>query len=307
MTFPMLKKIKRHGIKGAARIGLLLFRRRLEPLQKHYDLFRLRNAQRYVNPSPAELLAIESGLESLGAKLVDFNPDPEAFNFFVEQGWFPLDYHGGIHSAVWREKLLEHFIAKDLLGLDNFGPSDVYLDIASCGSPWARILREKLQINAYAIDLSPVPEMYKSLPYYRSEDATHSSFPNQSVIGASLQCAYEMFTGDSDIKLIHELKRILAPGGKAVIAPLYTHTHYCAYSTPEYFGMGHSDPKAKEYLRVDCYGIPSSRKYDACELKKRVLDTIVSMGMSYRLHVLRNKEMFGEGVYCHFVLEIRND
>ena len=225
----------------------------------------------------------------------------------MELGWFPVDYHGGIHSGVWHEKLLEHYIAKDLLGLDFFASSDLYVDIAACGSPWAAILREKLEIKAYANDLAPVPEMYKALPFYISEDATHSSFSNESVKGASLQCAYEMFTGDSDIRLIHELKRILAPGDKAVIAPLYTHTHYCAYSTPEYFGKGHSDPRAKEYLRVEYHGVPSSRKYDSVELKKRVLDPITALGMSYRLHVLRNKQVFCEGIYCHFVLEITND
>jgi hypothetical protein len=302
----MLKKIKRHGLKGSATIGLMLFRSRLEPLRKQYELLRLRNAPRYANPTPSELDGIEKDLVSLGIKVLDFNLEPQSFHDFLELRWFPVDYHGGIHSGVWHEKLLEHYIAKVLLGLDCFDSSDVYLDIAASSSPWAVILREKLGINAYASDLAPVPEMYKSLPFYRSEDATHSGFPDQSVKGASLQCAYEMFTGDSDIKLIHELKRILAPGGKAIIAPLYTHTHYCAYSTPEFFGKGHSDPVAKEYLRVDCYGVPSSRKYDAAELKKRVLDPIAEMGMSYRIYALRNKQMLGKGIYCHFVLEIVN-
>lgn len=307
MTLAMLKKFKRYGLKGSASIGISLARYRLKTLQRKYDLYRLRNAPRYANPTATELEKIEQDLESLGIKVVDYNPDPGAFNSFLEQRWFPLDYHGGIDSGVWHEKLLEHFIAKDLLALNSYDPSDVYVDIAACNSPWAAILREKLGIHAYAIDVSPVPEKYKSLQFYRSEDATHSSFSSQSVKGASLQCAYEMFTGDNDIKLVYELKRILAPGGKAIVVPLYTHTHYCAYSTPEYFGKGHSDPNAKEYLRIDCYGVPSSRKYDASELKKRVLDPIEALGISYRLYALRNKQMLGEGIYCHFVLEIRND
>jgi hypothetical protein len=310
----MLEKVKRHGLKGSATRSLILIRWHLEALRKQYEqvrkqyeLFRLRNAPRYANPSPSELEGIESDLKALGIKVFDYYLDPHGFQDFVELRWFPVGYHGGINSGVWYEKILEHYIAKDLIGLDSYNSSDIYVDIAASNSPWATILREKLEINAYAIDLSPVPEIYKSLPYYKSEDATHSSFPDQSVKGASLQCAYEMFTGDSDIKLIHELKRILAPGGKVVIAPLYTHTHYCAYSTPEYFGKGYSDPVAKEYLRDDCYGITSSRKYDATELKKRVLDPIATMGMSYRLLALRNKQMLGEGIYCHFVLEIKND
>jgi hypothetical protein len=60
----------------------------------------------------------------------------------------------------------------------------------------------------------------------------------------------------------------------------------------------------KEYVRLDCMGIPSSRKYNATMLKKRVLDPIIEAGMRYRLLVLRNKADFGDNIYCHFILEI---
>jgi ubiquinone/menaquinone biosynthesis C-methylase UbiE len=113
-----------------------------------------------------------------------------------------------------------------------------------------------------------------------------------------------MFLGSDDIDLVREMARILRPGGKLVVAPLYMHTHYCSYSTPEYYGKGYSDPEAKEYVRVDCFGVPSSRKYDAKALMARVLKSIESLGMSYRLFALRNKEELGENIYCHFILEI---
>ena len=89
-----------------------------------------------------------------------------------------------------------------------------------------------------------------------------------------------------------------------MILPLYMHTHYCAYATPEYFGKGYADPCAKEYIRIDCYGVPSSRKYDAEQIKARVLDQVEKAGLRYRLLALRNKEVFGQNIYCHFILEI---
>ena len=55
---------------------------------------------------------------------------------------------------------------------------------------------------------------------------------------------------------------------------------------------------------MDCYGVPSSRKYDAQRLKERVLDPILKAGLQYRLLALRNKETFGQGIYCRFILEI---
>jgi SAM-dependent methyltransferase len=129
-------------------------------------------------------------------------------------------------------KLLEHWITRDLLGLKSYSPESLYVHIAACNSPWARVLREKRGLAAFAVDLSEVGKLYKDLSYYRVADATSTSFENSSVSGASLQCAYEMFTGDNDTQLIKELNRIWKPGGKAIVTPLYMHTHYCAYSTP---------------------------------------------------------------------------
>jgi SAM-dependent methyltransferase len=205
---------------------------------------------------------------------------------------------------VWDEKLLEHWIAAQRLGLMDYQPADIYIDVSASNSPWARALRERLGISAFAIDLCQVGPTYLGLDYYRTENATATSFADGSFSGVSLHCAYEMFTKDDDINLLVEMKRILKPSGKLIIVPLYMHTHYCAYSTPEYYGKGHSDPTAKEYVRLDCFGIPSSRKYDAKMLKMRILDTIKRLGMEYQIFALRNKADLGRNIYCHFILEI---
>jgi ubiquinone/menaquinone biosynthesis C-methylase UbiE len=125
-----------------------------------------------------------------------------------------------------------------------------------------------------------------------------------SVKGASLQCAFEMFGKDNDKLLIKEMNRILAPGGKVVILPLYMHTHYCSYSTADYYGKGYSDNEGIEYLMLGSYGIPSSRKYDVKTLYGRILRVIEDEGMEYKILILRNKEKLGHSIYCHFILEI---
>jgi ubiquinone/menaquinone biosynthesis C-methylase UbiE len=120
----------------------------------------------------------------------------------------------------------------------------------------------------------------------------------------ALHCAFEMFVGDHDIGLIREAHRILVPGGKLVILPLYTHTHYCAYATPEYYHANHADHDAKRYVRLDTTGIASSRKYDVAHLKSRITDEIERLGMRYRIRVLSNAKALGEGIYMHFILEV---
>ncbi len=110
--------------------------------------------------------------------------------------------------------------------------------------------------------------------------------------------------GEDDTRFLSEASRILKPGGMIVILPLYMHTHFCAYASPEYFGQKYSDPAAKEYIRRDSCGIPSSRKYDASAFKRRVLDPIETMAMRYQLLALRNKAELGSNIYCHFILNI---
>ena len=237
----------------------------------------------------SELAKIESDLHAAGIAVHDFTPRVEDFAAFQAANYFPPDYHGGIDGPVWDEKLLEHWISAERLGLMNYRPDEIYVDIAAGVSPWAKVLRERLGISAIAIDLKIGPA-YEDFSFYRMENATTTSFADASVNGASLQCAYEMFMRDDDTNLLKELARILKRGGKAIIVPLYMHTHYRAYATPEYYGKGKSDPLAKEYVCFDWNGIPSARFYDANQLKKRVLEPIENLGMKYQLLALRNKE-----------------
>ncbi|MCS5694109.1 class I SAM-dependent methyltransferase [Cyanobium sp. FGCU-6] len=297
----IIEKVRKHGLWDSARMAGSIAKRRLRP---QIDAWRFRDAPKYASPTDAELSQIESDLARLSIAVTDYTPPQDRFQRFQQEAWFPAHYHGGQASGVWDEKLLEHWIAGELLDLEHWSPDDVYVDIASCNSPWAKVLRQRRGLSAYAIDLAPVGAAYADLPYYRSEDATQTSFADDSVRGASLQCAYEMFQGDHDQLLIKELARILRPGGKVIILPLYMHTHYCAYATPEYFGKGYANAEAKEYIRMDCYGVPSSRKYDAQRLKQRVLDPIQQAGLRYRLLALRNKAVLGTGIYCHFILVI---
>ncbi len=295
----LFEKFRRHGLRGTARkVSTKLMH------QSGYTKWKFRNAPVYANPTPQELVLIEQDLVALGVEIHDYSPPPSEFHVFKSQGWFPPRYHGGLNSGVWDEKLLGHWISSERLGVLNYGKDDIFVDVAAAGSPWAQVLRERKGINSFAIDLCQIGEAYRHLDYYRMENACATSFPDASVSGASLHCAYEMFMGDDDVRLISELARILKPGAKAVILPLYMHTHYCAYSTPEYFGKGYSDPRAKEYIRLDSFGIPSSRKYDAEMFKERVINTARNHGVKYKILVLRNKQSFSREIYCHFILEI---
>lgn len=265
--------------------------------------WRTRKAPLYEDPTSEQLASIEASLNNMGVRVEDYYVDPVEFLEFKSSGAFPEDYHGGKGGGVWDEKVLEHFIAGQFLDLSSYADGDIYVDVAACNSPWANYLREERGLSAYAIDLT-VGEEFRALPYYRREDATATTFANKSVRGASLQCAFELFSGSDDVDFVAEVSRILAPGGSVVILPLYMHTHYCTYATREYWGRGYAASGAVEYVRADTWGVQSSRKYDPATLSRRILEPATDYGLSFRLLALRNKGELGDNIYCHFVLEL---
>lgn len=287
-----LVRMARRGLTGTLKSAALRVRRAFHDI-------RTRDAPEYKGPNDEELGRIESRIKALGIPVRDFFVDKKAFEDFIDWARFPADYHGGAGGDVYLEKLLEHFVAWEFLG---FGEPRYmpYVDVAAGMSPWACMLRSR-GYEAFAVDLS-VPLEHARLGYYLQEDATRTSFGDETIGSASLQCAYEMFAGTDDMDLLKELGRILKPGGRAVISPLYTHTHACFYQTPEWYGRPLGDEGAVAYVRRDCWAVPSSRKYSPATLESRVYQSAVQCGLVPSVYVLRNKTDVGAGIYLHFIL-----
>lgn len=258
-----------------------------------------RKAPIYCNPSEIELQRIEADLVSVGIKPVSFVIDEKEFREFDLEFNFPPNFYGG-KTGLRDEKVFEHFVAYKFLDLARFRKNDTYVDIAGAASPWVDILRSK-GYTAFSIDLE-VPNQFVCNHGYKKMDATNTDFDNSSISGCSMQCAFEMFIGKSDCKLIKEAGRFLKPHGKLVISPLYMHTHHCGYSSPEYYKRGFADDGCIQYINRNCWDIPFSRKYSAELLRDRIIVLASENGFSHTLWVIRNKKELGNNIYCHFVL-----
>lgn len=261
------------------------------------------NPPEFRNPNAEELKIIEDELHFTGITVEDYFVAPSDFFSFFNEFRFGDCYFGGPGNGLYEEKVLEHYIGYDLLKLSEFSKADVYLDMAASSSPWIGILRDKLNPKAYAVDL----HILNRIPhhaYYIAADAANTPFKNSTVKGISLQCAFEEFLGRNDTRFVHELARLLKPGGKAVISPLYMHTHHCGFSSSDYWGKGYADEDATEYITRDHDRIKFARFYDVPHLLKRIIETILPQGLQFRLLVLRNKHDIHTAIYCHFILEI---
>ena len=292
----IISKIKQKGIRASFKYLKKFFVRRY-----FYLIAKLKRYPEYKNPTEDDLKLIERTLISDGISIVDYWVNIEDFDAFNSEFQFGNQFYGGTGS-LFKEKMLEHYIAYDL-GLRRLPKGSRYVDIAACNSPWVKLLREK-GYQADAIDILP-STLYAGLPYYLVMDATKTNFEEESIDLASLQCAFEMFIHDDDSKLIDELNRILTPGGKAIICPLYMHKEYCGYCSPEYYNRDDlKDLKAILYVSLKAFGIPFSRKYDDKALQERVLTRVINHNMYFQLYALRNGHEIDHQIYCHFILEL---
>jgi ubiquinone/menaquinone biosynthesis C-methylase UbiE len=304
------KRLKKQGLKCTAKKGFERILLNLKMFKKEGSFYFTKHfykilpsfLPKYNNPTRNEIDEIEKELLTRNVFLNNYPVLPDDFNDFVKKFEFGDDFYDGQDNPVWTEKVLEHFIAWEM-AVKYLESDEIYIDVAASSSPWVKMLNEK-GFKAIGIDLNESWK-FKDDPNYLVMDATKTTFKDGSVSGVSLQCAFEMFTGNDDKNLMKELGRILKPGGKAVIVPLYMHTHHCGYTTKEFrFSRKYHDLGAKLYLRKDFSGIPFSRKYDVEVLKERVLDVAQKNGLEYKIYVLRNGKEIHEGVYCHFILEL---
>jgi hypothetical protein len=85
----------------------------------------------YVGPTSEQLNEIELLFTKNKINTEGYSPSVDQFYAFKQENLFPKDFYGGGHSKLQDEKILEHWIAFDRLGLDKFSDEDVYVDIAA--------------------------------------------------------------------------------------------------------------------------------------------------------------------------------
>lgn len=210
---------------------------------------------------------IRADMEQAGLDVASCRVDVERFHAWLERAHFPQDYvdvYERYGKGVFLEKALEHYLGAELLGL---GPDDVLIDVAAANSPWLDIAERLYGCTAYALDLAYPPGIHgKQI----GADATAMPLEDGFATKMALHCAYEMFEGDADSRLIPEAARVLRRGGRMVILPLYMHHLYYADSSPW------ADRRGVDYqgaVRVwrERDVVRFSRKYDVPAFMERVV------------------------------------
>lgn len=228
---------------------------------------------------------IQSNLsyQKISLDYVEFNDYAKNMDVF-----FKVFYRENTNERYMR-KIMEYYFTEKFLEFSRYTENDIYIDAGCSTSPWVFYLREKRGIKAFGLDLQvkSIPETYKRW-YYLGENVTRTTFPDNSVTGISMQSSFECLLKNGDISFIKECGRILRPGGKLVISPLYLTEKYISAVSIDKYHQHNKDEDQEEYVRFDCMGMRRANHYDIPHLKSRILDTVEAIGMEYIIYILPN-------------------
>jgi len=216
----------------------------------------------------AAVRAIVGALEASGLAVERASVEPEAYRAFLVQADYarhPLYLDGG-RARGFHEKGLEHFLAARLTGLHD---GEVCIDVASQLSPVSDIYSRLHGADMYAQDLSFPPGLHG-----RRIGGSAASMPVPDAFAdvIVLHNAFEHFEGDADTGFMREAARVLKPGGRLCIVPLFLHVRFANQTDPA--ALSGEPPRFDPGAEVWCvrgWHDRFGRYYDAARLASRVL------------------------------------
>jgi hypothetical protein len=204
--------------------------------------------------------------------------------------------YGELYSAYYTgnlsEKSFEHLVSIRLLAPS---PTDVFVDIASEGSPLPEIVQRLHGCMAYAQDIM-YPAGVNGARI--GGDACAMPVPDGFASRVALTCSLEHFEGDGDTRLFQELARILRRGGKVAVVPLYLMDHPAVQTDPVYSVSANIefDPEATVYC-----GNRHGRFYSPETLLRRIFKP-VGEAFSFSVHHLGDAAQIDASIYARFAL-----
>ncbi len=237
-----------------------------------------------IDISQSALDKVAQDLREKGVNVESFSVAPHyaGFKAHLQLEDYSGDYriYGGADHHCLLEKSLEHYLS---LAIAQPLPGQTAVDIGSCKSVVPGMLRRLHDIRCYEQDL-----VY---PAGVNGDRIGSSaasipLPDASVDFMMLHCTFEHFEGDADTAYVRECARLLKPGGRTVILPLYLNANHCNItgetdtSVQESIGF---DPEAQYHCLIPQWQNRFGRHYSPDALLRRVFHPAREAGLVPRL------------------------
>lgn len=245
--------------------------------------------------NPAHLAAIEQDLRAEGVEVRQFTVDPDAWRRYVAEAGYRERYPGYYPGNVI-EKSLEHHVALTLLALQ---PGQVFVDLASEGSPLPEIVPRLFRSEAYAQDIMYAPGVHGR---HIGGDAAAMPVADGFAAGACLTCSLEHFEGDADTRLFREMARVLAPGGRLIVVPLYLFSRAAVQTDPLVSaGIDMAFDEDAEIFAARGWGNRHGRFYSATSLVRRLVAPTRGL-LDIEIFRLTNPSDVDASVYARWIL-----
>ena len=235
--------------------------------------------------------------EKAGVEVLEKNIDVDDFKKWSSEYTSLFDFYaeaGDVHI----EKVLEHYLTMRYLDVKQ---TDVLVDVAAAGSPFAKTLRQK-GWKTYRQDLT-YPAGING--YAIGGDAGNMPVPVNFADVLTLHCAFECFQGDADVRFARETNRILKTGGRVGIVPLYVDTVHFVKTSPYCDKRNiHVEADAEWLWRDDQYREPFSRHYSPEVFVEKVASQMPMLDKSILYFVNLDSlsgHFEGQRIYCHFM------
>ena len=209
-----------------------------------------------------------------------FVEDFEPFCLNADKYFDKIPYHD-----VWPkhlpnlEKKFEYFVTTKLLPIKS---DDVYCDLASCLSLFPEYIRSRTGATVYRQDI-----LYQKGIHGNSigGDAGSLCVADGSFTALTLHCSLEHFEGNSDIRMMMEILRVLRSGGSLLILPFY-----CGLSAEEV--LLENEPPGAQFRRY----------YSPETFRDRFENSLLNVELTF-FEVSNFKEI-DESLYCQNVLRM---
>jgi len=238
------------------------------------------------------------------AALTSLAPDLEIQGYVIDKNCFmqwkkEAQYPLLAYHIASEEKYLEHFVSSELLRPVTNG---LLIDVASCRSYFPQIMRRR---GFRVVEQDLVYE--EGLQGDRlGGDAAAMQVPDGFADALTLHCSFEHFEGDTDVRFIEEVRRVLRPGGRAVIIPLYVHHKYLTLVDP--FDLATSTVTVDSGASIVAplgYGNRHGRLYSPTAFTERVYRSSVRFGLKPCFYVIENAAAISPDCYMRFALTLQ--
>jgi len=272
--------------------------RRIKGFEKCVAILRRKYAvvEEWVNNIDPEILsAVEADFARSNVPVIPLSVNEDVWQNYVKRAEYGVRYPDYYPDSL-PEKSFEHFMSLRLLEVK---AGEVFVDVASENSPVPKIYSRLSGCVSYRQDIMYVPGFSKDKI---GGDACNMPIADGFADKIALTCSLEHFEHEKDRELFAELSRVLKPGGRLCIVPLYMFTKPANQTDPTV-----SVPAGVEFDRdVAVYCAKGwvnrfARFYSVESLIERLLDPSAA-AFTFTVFKIMNADVLDRNIYARWAL-----